>query len=448
MKKIVLSLAGVLAATAFAPEAAAVPAFARQVGMACSACHFQSYPALTGFGRSFKTAGFTMMGAQGRVEGDHGLSIPDTLNMAIYFQARYQKTNGTDAAGTATENSGRIDVPDELALFAGGRVNENIGAYAEIALIAPNPGAAAAPGGSVGAGAGLAHIKLPIMFDVGSVKLGVVPFTSVDGGPQYAFDLFATGSTPMGRVIENGLGYSASMYILGRPAASGAAVVVANETFHASYTPWAQGYAVHSGGSGDGVEATKLGGNYIRAAWTPNYANWDLGLGVMHYSGDSLRGVAVGGALVFAGINRDSATIIDFQGQGEVAAMPLGIYGSWGWADGQAAGAVNTFNAGTERESAFGILADLGVIPNTLNLQLGFMRAKTGVNVGAVAGTNETDNSYTLGVRYKLAQNVKLAVVHTKSSGTAYNVGGTNPNAGRGAGSGNSLTNFTLSTGF
>ncbi|OGT00877.1 MAG: hypothetical protein A3K04_09190, partial [Gallionellales bacterium RBG_16_56_9] len=417
MKKIVLSLAGVLAATAFAPEAAAVPSFARQVGMACSACHFQSFPALTAFGRSFKTAGFTMMGAQGKVEGDHGLSIPDTLNMSLYLVARYKKTGGTDTTvagnNNLSTNSGRIDVPDEFVMFAGGRVAENIGAYTEINLN--------------GAGANMAHLKLPIMFDVGSVKLGVIPFTSSDGGPQYAYDLFATGSTPMGRVIENGLGYSAAMYILGRPAASGAAVVVANETFHVSYTPWVQGFAA----TNNGVTATKLGGNYIRAAWTPNYANWDLGVGVMHFSGNSLKGIdtttliALGIPVDAAGnaTTRDSATVIDFQGQGEVAAMPLGIYGSWGWADGQTVGAVNTLNMSPERKSAFGLLADLGVIPQTLNLQLGLMRAKTGANVGAVAGTNESDNSYTLGARYKLAQNVKLTVAYTKSSGSAYNLG-------------------------
>jgi len=71
MKKVALSLAGVLAAATFAPEASAVPAFARQTGMACSACHAQHFPILNGFGRAFKAAGFTMMGAQEKIEGDN-----------------------------------------------------------------------------------------------------------------------------------------------------------------------------------------------------------------------------------------------------------------------------------------------------------------------------------------------------------------------------------------
>src|SRR3990172_1729051 len=92
MKKIVLSLAGVLAATAFAPEAAAIPAYARQVGMACTACHAQHFPVLNSFGRAFKAGGYTMMGAQGKVEGEH-LSIPDTLNMSMIVKLRYLDNN-------------------------------------------------------------------------------------------------------------------------------------------------------------------------------------------------------------------------------------------------------------------------------------------------------------------------------------------------------------------
>ena len=91
MKKIVLSLAGVLAATAFAPEAAAVPSFARQTGMACSACHFQHFPILNGFGQAFKASGYTMMGAQGKIEGEH-LSIPDTLNASTFSEFRKHGT--------------------------------------------------------------------------------------------------------------------------------------------------------------------------------------------------------------------------------------------------------------------------------------------------------------------------------------------------------------------
>ena len=114
MKKIVLSLAGVLAATAFAPEASAIPAFARQVGVACQACHFQHFPELNAFGRAFKNSGFTMIGAQPKVEGDH-LSIPATLNMSILVTTGYESVSNSAVAATTavpSTNNGKFFTPN------------------------------------------------------------------------------------------------------------------------------------------------------------------------------------------------------------------------------------------------------------------------------------------------------------------------------------------------
>src|SRR5512141_1438973 len=130
MKKIVLTIAGVMAAAAFAPEASALPAFARQTGMACTACHFQKFPVLNGFGRAFKASGYTLMGAQGKVEGEH-LSIPDTLNAAILLKYRYAKntnngvtlaTVGAGKTAATGANDGQWQMGDEYSLFFGGRI--------------------------------------------------------------------------------------------------------------------------------------------------------------------------------------------------------------------------------------------------------------------------------------------------------------------------------------
>jgi len=438
MKKLALYLAGVLAAIAFTPEASAIPAFARQTGMACSACHFQSFPILTKFGKAFKMSGFTMMGAEGKIEGEQGLSIPDTLNMAVLLKARYKKTNGTELTGPSdnglSTNSGRIDLPDEFALFAAGRVSENIGTLIEISI--------------AGAGnAGVANFKVPFVFDVGGMKLGVVPFSG-DAGVAYGFDLFATGSNTTGRVIENAEGYSVAKYLGTHTEVSGAAVYVANDDFHVNYTPWAQA----SQATVAGITATKLGGNYLRVAWTPSVSDWDLGVGVQNFSGNSLKGVdstslgALGVPVDATGnaISRDSATIVDAQAQGAVANMPLGVYASYGRASGQTSGEVNIFNANTETRSAFGILADLGVIPETLAVQFGLIRAKTGTLLN---GSNETDNAYTLGARFKFRQNVNMGVAYTKFSGTAYGTGGS-LDASTPGNTGDSLLNLTLIAGF
>src|SRR5574340_1372138 len=110
--------------------------------------------------------------------------------------------------------------------------------------------------------------------------------------------------------------------------------------------------------------------------------------------------------------------------------MPLGIYASYGTAPASSIGAVaggagfNNLNASTtNRKTAFGVMGDLWVMPGTLGLQLGFMRAKTGL-ANATTLAQENDNSYTVGLRYKLRQNVKFGLAYTKFSGSAYDIGG------------------------
>ena len=138
MRKVILSLAGVLAITAIAPEAFAIPSFSRQASMTCKACHSQHVPILNGFGQAFKASGYPMMGTQGKVEGE-GLSIPDTLNASMALKARYQKTYGanTDVIPGDSTNSGQWQVPDEFNLFFGGRIAETVGFYFEAHVSTP-----------------------------------------------------------------------------------------------------------------------------------------------------------------------------------------------------------------------------------------------------------------------------------------------------------------------
>ena len=122
MKKISFFLVSLFAAAIFSSEVSALPLFARQTGMVCSACHFQHFPMLNGFGRAFKSSGYTMMGMEGKVEGE-GLTIPNTLNMAVLTSVGYEKSN--QAGGTSskkTTGDGAFYVPGtrgKLSLFFG-----------------------------------------------------------------------------------------------------------------------------------------------------------------------------------------------------------------------------------------------------------------------------------------------------------------------------------------
>src|SRR3972149_3792151 len=78
---------------ASAENAYAVPAFARQTGMACNSCHFQHFPILNEFGRSFKAGGYTTIGGQSFLEGGF-LSLPSVLNASLVTKIMYQKSNG------------------------------------------------------------------------------------------------------------------------------------------------------------------------------------------------------------------------------------------------------------------------------------------------------------------------------------------------------------------
>ncbi|MCG6932957.1 MAG: hypothetical protein LJE57_04895, partial [Gallionella sp.] len=186
MNKIILSkiaflLASFVAAVTFTSEASALPLFARQTGMECAACHFQHFPMLTAFGRSFKSGAYTLVGAQEKVEGDN-LSIPAVLNAAILSTAGYTKNDS--AAGTpgaTTAGDGQFYVPGtggEFSLFVGGRTSDFSGALAELGMVPAN-----------GAAGGLSSAKIPMLWSVGDsgVHAGVVPFTTDGQGASYGF---------------------------------------------------------------------------------------------------------------------------------------------------------------------------------------------------------------------------------------------------------------------
>ena len=89
-----LTAAAVLAAAALvaAPDARAVPSFARQTGMACEACH-TVYPELTHFGRVFKANGYLLTNVK-QVRDVTGkkeelLSLAQTVPLSIMAQISY-----------------------------------------------------------------------------------------------------------------------------------------------------------------------------------------------------------------------------------------------------------------------------------------------------------------------------------------------------------------------
>jgi len=454
LKTLLLATAAV-GAWAASTSSHAVPAFARQVGMACTSCHFQKYPALNAFGRSFKANGYTLMGAQAKIEGEH-FSLPAQLNASIYTKIRYQKTNGTEVVGTRTTNSGELQFPDEFALLLGGRVTENIGFLIEGQLganIQSNP--AASPGGV------LAGFKIPMMFDMGGVKAGVIPFTTDGLGASYGFELLSTGAVRNIRVNEHGGDISAQQYIGTGAAASGFALVIADPSWYVNLTKYSPTHAA----TANGLEGVSPTANYLRAAYMPNWGGWDMGMGFQSWTGTASDGVPLTPGKDY------KAVAFDLQAQGEVAGMPLGVYFTHGKAKGTPVGAIiaNGFNGLPNDVKATTITAELGVSHNPhVTLLAAYRKGDNGQAAGAFNGTAVAglpqmngDNAFTFGLNYKIAQNVGLHLTHSKYSGSAYNtvsaadcatIAAALPAVAAPArcdgGTGNALTTFMLSAGF
>lgn len=374
------------------PESQAVPAFARQTGIACSGCHFQGYPAINSFGRAFKSAGYTLIGAQEQVKGDE-LGLPVVLNSSLITKFRYQKTNGAATTGGAgATNEGELQFPDEAALLIGGRAGEHVGFLLELATF-----------GEADTGNGefslFGSFKMPIGYKAGGTDLLVIPYTTDAGGAGYGFELLNTGAQRFQRVGEDRSALMAQQYLgLGAGAAEGFAFVAANSTGFVNVSLWAPKH---------GSFAVKQLAPYVRAAWTPSFGGWDAGLGVQSFSGKARE------LDTTTGLEVDHVTkgwAIDGQLQGAVGGMPLGVYAAYGETPSN-----TIFNTSTTAErTAWSVHAQLGVLPGKATLLLGYRSADRGT------ATGDEDNALTLGGTYQLAQNVQLQLNHVMRSGNRF----------------------------
>lgn len=422
MNKIVLFLAGALAASAFAPEASALPVFARQTGLACTGCHFQHFPLLNATGQDFKAGAYTQVSAKGKFKGED-LSITDTVNLGVFTTTFFQtessgKTAGVDnPSGGVDPNSGsqakKWGVPGtggELSLFMGGRISEFAGFLAEAGLGGEG---VANTGGIVGAA------KLALLFPVGESRIGPVIYSSTGQGAAYSFELLNTGAANTHKMMGNG-GPSdqhvraayAAQYLGTNTAATGISLVANN----------AMGFinvgAYEMAGNDAVGGANNLDLTYIRVASTVGlFGDWDTGIGIQNFGGKS----SVTGPLVTpaAQYNAPKATIVDAQMQGNLGEMPVGFYVSYGTAAASTATETNPFNtnldtAGGKSRTSFNVAAEFGIIPHVSTVQVGLRMAKNG------AATDNSDNAWMLGVTYELVQNVALSLTHTSQSGSAW----------------------------
>lgn len=411
MKKSIIALLAVVGIFALSSNSHAVPAFARQMGMDCSTCHFQQFPLLNSFGRAFKASGYTMVGKQPMVEGER-LSIPEDLNTSLVVKGRYQKTNGNDE--TRARNHGEIQFPDEAALLIGGRAGEHVGVLLELATFgetdpdgahahtvdaaSTSPTEATTENGDHTHTFSLfASFKMPIVYDVGGTKLSVIPYSTDTLGASFGFELLNTGAVRNVRLTEHRAEVSAQQYLGTDGPATGVAFVAYYDTGYVNYSLWKP---VHGNSSASFL-------NYLRIAGTPQIAGWDVGIGAQLWSGTSTDETSAPDT-----VEKAEAWAVDAQAQGAIGSMPLGLYLTYGVAA-KSTGAKNIFNEGVEDKKALAISAKLGVLPFTA-VSLAYRTANNG------KGSENVDDAIAVGAEYLLAQNVQLSLNHTFKWGSAY----------------------------
>src|ERR1035437_2601622 len=129
---------------ALAPiEAQALPAFARQTGQNCVACHAGGqFPELTPYGRMFKLTGYTI--------GTRGVPL------SVMGVVNYAKVSNTSKSDNPTgpdgdfEKNGKV-LLSSASLFIAGKVTDNIGLFSQITYdnyASPNVAADGSPNGS------------------------------------------------------------------------------------------------------------------------------------------------------------------------------------------------------------------------------------------------------------------------------------------------------------
>lgn len=123
-----------LAALYLAPQAHAVPSFARQTGLSCEACH-TVFPELTHFGRMFKANGFTLDNLQQvrDINSEKGtlLLLPTQAPLSVMLQVSQTWLNqplpDVSAHGAHSQRS-TTGFPQQFSLFYAGKVAPHFGA--------------------------------------------------------------------------------------------------------------------------------------------------------------------------------------------------------------------------------------------------------------------------------------------------------------------------------
>jgi len=123
--------AGAAALVLAVQPARAIPSFARQTKLPCSACHTQ-FPELNAFGRVFKLNGYTLRMIE-TIESGDTLGHQDlSINLMPLPSVMVQASETFTARPQPGTTNGTVMLPDQLSVFLAGAITPKIGAFIQL----------------------------------------------------------------------------------------------------------------------------------------------------------------------------------------------------------------------------------------------------------------------------------------------------------------------------
>ncbi|MDQ6980893.1 MAG: hypothetical protein Q9M46_05400 [Ghiorsea sp.] len=390
MKKIILSAASLavaaVASVSVVPTTSeAIPAFARQTGAACLACHFQSFPTLNAYGRTFKMSALTDVGDQGLIEDD-GLSIPNVVNWTVMVRPNYVLSKKVDTAAVGATPASSVttknyDLADQV-FMVGGRAGEHTGVFVEAGF---GDGGAAQAAGDPAAGGGYGNMQLFNSWDMGDLKVGATLWS--DGfGEDSGLQLMSVYGQHGGLLAGKKLTINHQM---GANDASGVTAWVGTDA-------WAAQFAlvdIANGGAATGLKySPTIRGNYFLEA-----GDWEIGLGAIAVTGSSTANALPSTQ------GRDTKRYgLDVQAMGEVGDMQIGIFADYATAPAGSQQVANFYNNSyTDARTGYSFRVSVKPTHNLIFIA-GIGKDKQGTT--AAAGTTATDRTL-VGVEWEAYQN-------------------------------------------
>jgi hypothetical protein len=118
-------------------RADAVPSYARQTGLACSACH-TTIPELTPLGRQFKLNAYTLTGLKTITSKPGHQNAALSLLTEVPLSAQFTISNTNTLQPQPGTQNGSFELPQSASLFLAGAIGEHVGGFIQVTYSGQN----------------------------------------------------------------------------------------------------------------------------------------------------------------------------------------------------------------------------------------------------------------------------------------------------------------------